>query len=140
MYQTVLAVEFVWISMYANVIWDGLEAIVPNTLANNWIIALVSWKIFFEILYIVYELSYIQTSEEHKDFISKNTLECDFSHKQSQSHVKNDQIKNEYSFLGEGQKFSWGDSETDILPKQILCLQGGAVILLISLLKKWDSA
>ena len=63
MYQTVLAVEFVWISMYANVIWDGLEAIVPNTLANNWIIALVSWKIFFEILYIVYELSYIQTSE-----------------------------------------------------------------------------
>ena len=52
--------------MYANVIWDGLEAIVPNTLANNWIIALVSWKIFFEILYIVYELSYIQTSEEHK--------------------------------------------------------------------------
>ena len=57
--------------MYANVIWDGLEAIVPNTLANNWIIALVSWKIFFEILYIVYELSYIQTSEEHKDFISK---------------------------------------------------------------------
>ena len=47
MYQTVLAVEFVWISMYANVIRDGLEAIVLNTLANNWIIALVSWKIFF---------------------------------------------------------------------------------------------
>ena len=65
-----------------------------------------SGELSLEILYIVYELSYIQISEEHKDFISKNTLECDFSHKQSQSHVKNDQFKNEYSFLGEGQKFS----------------------------------
>ena len=43
MYQTVLAMESVWISMYANVIRDGLEAIVLNTLANDWIIALVSY-------------------------------------------------------------------------------------------------
>ena len=43
MYQTVLAMEPVWISMYANVIRDGLEAIVLNTLANDWIIALVSY-------------------------------------------------------------------------------------------------
>ena len=71
---------------------------------------------------------------------SKNAFECDSSHKQSQSLVKNDQFENEYSFLGEGQKLSWRDSETDILPKQILCLQGRAVILRISLLKKWDSA
>ena len=37
-----------------------------------------SGELSLEILYIVYELSYIQTSEEHKYFISKNTLECDF--------------------------------------------------------------
>ena len=29
--------------MYANVIRDGLEAIVLNTLANDWIIVLVSY-------------------------------------------------------------------------------------------------
>ena len=33
-----------------------------------------SGELSLEILYIVYELSYIQISEEHKDFISKNTL------------------------------------------------------------------
>ena len=39
----------------------------------------------------------IQTSEEHKDFISKNAFECDSLHKQSQSLVKNNQFKNKYS-------------------------------------------
>ena len=43
-------------------------------------------------------------------------------HKQSQSLVKNNRFKNEYSSLGEGQNFSWGDSETDILPKQMCCV------------------
>ena len=58
----------------------------------------------------------------------------------SQSLEKNDQFKNKHSFLGEGQKLSWGDSEIDNLLNQILCLQGRAIILLRSLLKKWDSA
>ena len=48
-------------------------------------------------------------------------------------------FKSEYSFLGEGQKFLWEVSETNILLKQILGLWR-AVILLISLLEIWDSA
>ena len=70
----------------------------------------------------------------------RRAFECDSSHKKSQSLVKNDLFKKEYSFLGEGQKLSWGDSETTMLPKQILRLQERVVILLMSLLKKWDSA
>ena len=54
--------------------------------------------------------------------------------------MKKNQFKNKNSFLSEGQILSSGKSETDILPKQILCLQGREGILLISLLKKWDSA
>ena len=48
--------------------------------------------------------------------------------------------KNEYSFFGEGKNFTWEDSETNILLKQIFCLEGRAVILLISLPNTWDSA
>ena len=43
MYRIVLAMESVWISMYANVIPDGLEATAPSTRVNNWIIAQVSY-------------------------------------------------------------------------------------------------
>ena len=35
-------------------------------------------------------------SQEHKDLICKNALECDSSHKQSQSLEKNDEFKKEY--------------------------------------------
>ena len=34
----------------------------------------------------------------------RRAFECDSSHKKSQSLVKNDLFKKEYSFLGEGQK------------------------------------
>ena len=57
-----------------------------------------------------------------------------------QSLEKYYRFKNEYSFLGEGKNFTWEDSETNILLKQIFCLQGRAVILLISLPNTWDSA
>ena len=36
-----------------------------------------------------------------------NAFESDSLHKQSQSLEENNQFKTEYSFLGEGQKFSW---------------------------------
>ena len=57
-----------------------------------------------------------------------------------QSLEKYYRFKNEYSFLGEGKNFTWEDSETNILLKQIFCLQGRAVILLISLPNTWDCA
>ena len=63
-----------------------------------------------------------------------------FTQEKFQSLEKYYRFKKEYSFLGEGKNFPWEDSETNIFLKQIFFLQGRARILLISLLKTWDSA